>query len=138
MTPPRRLYVDSSALIKLYLQEKESTPVREFLGADNRIRCTSVITEIEALRVLRPQGRNVLGMARADFAAFYRVLLTDDVVRIATELPSPTLRALDAIHIASALQVGADLLITYDRRMGDAAQAAGMSVHAPGWTEFGA
>jgi uncharacterized protein len=132
MTSPRRLYVDSSALIKLYLQERESTPLREFLSADDRIHCTSVISEIEALRVLVPQGRNILDIARAHFAAFYRVVLTNDLVRIAIELPSATLRAFEAIHIASALQVGADLLLTYDQRMGEAAQAAGLSVHAPG------
>jgi predicted nucleic acid-binding protein len=136
MTSPQRLYLDSSALIKLYVREKESAPLREFLNADNRVRCTSVITEIEALRVLRPQGRSTLEIAREDFTAFYRVLLTDDVVRVAAELPPAVLRALDAIHIASALQAGAELLLTYDRRMGEAAQAVGLPVHAPGWTEL--
>jgi predicted nucleic acid-binding protein len=136
MTAASRIYLDSSALIKLYLREKETGPLREFLSADNRLRCTSVITEVEALRVLRTQGRNILETARADFAAFYRVLLTADVVRTAAELPPTVLRALDAIHIACALQAGVELLLTYDRRMGDAAQAVGMPVHAPGWTEL--
>lgn len=94
-----------------------------------------MITEVEALRVLRPQGRNIFETARADFAAFYRVLLTDDVVRTAAELPPTVLRALDAIHIACALQAGCELLLTYDRRMGEAAQEVGLPVHAPGWTD---
>ncbi len=45
------------------------------------------------------------------------------------ELPS-----LDAIHLATALELIADLeaLVTYDKRLGETAEAAGLTVEAPG------
>jgi predicted nucleic acid-binding protein len=44
----------------------------------------------------------------------------------------PLLRTLDAIHLASALEVGADEMIVYDRRLADAARANGLTVTSPG------
>lgn len=45
----------------------------------------------------------------------------------------PALRSLDAIHLATALSLGADLevLITYDERLAEAAGAAGIAAEAP-------
>ena len=42
------------------------------------------------------------------------------------------LRSLDAIHLASAMLLDADLLITYDDRMADAGQRIGLRCAAPG------
>jgi predicted nucleic acid-binding protein len=49
-------------------------------------------------------------------------------------VPPPTLRALDAIHLASALTLGEDLaaVVTYDTRMFDAAERAQMPTLQPG------
>lgn len=44
----------------------------------------------------------------------------------------PVLRALDAIHLAAALAIEADLLLAYDLRLLDAARAAGLTVACPG------
>jgi predicted nucleic acid-binding protein len=41
-------------------------------------------------------------------------------------------RALDAIHLASALRVGAREMLVYDRRLAEAASAAGLQVLSPG------
>jgi predicted nucleic acid-binding protein len=46
-------------------------------------------------------------------------------------LPGRHLRSLDALHLAAALRVGADAMVTYDRRQADAADAAGLLVLAP-------
>ncbi|WP_405947085.1 hypothetical protein OG588_10820 [Streptomyces prunicolor] len=61
------------------------------------------------------------------------VLLTSEVRRVSGGLTNQ-LRALDAIHVASALSLGEDLtaLVTYDKRMLDTALAAGLRAHAPG------
>ncbi len=47
--------------------------------------------------------------------------------------PGTMLRSLEAIHLASAGSIGADLraVVTYDRRMADAAAALSMVVEAP-------
>jgi predicted nucleic acid-binding protein len=57
----------------------------------------------------------------------------DSVIAAARSLQPPALRSLDAIHIASATSLGADLgvLITYDTRMQHAAAALGIAVLAP-------
>jgi len=49
-------------------------------------------------------------------------------------LRDPTLRSLDAIHVAAALVLGEDLaeLITYDRQMAAAAETLGIAVASPG------
>ena len=59
--------------------------------------------------------------------------LTDELLTAAGMLEPPTLRTLDAIHLASALRLGAqlDVLITYDQRMASAAAALGLPVEAP-------
>ena len=60
--------------------------------------------------------------------------ITADVLRRAARLPPPALRALDAIHLATALAQGSDdtSLITYDARLADAARAHGLRVVQPG------
>ena len=59
--------------------------------------------------------------------------LEPDILRVAAHLSPPTLRSLDAIHLASALSLGADLggLVTYDERLAEAARAAGITVLQP-------
>ena len=56
------------------------------------------------------------------------------VFSYAAVLGPPALRALDALHIATALRLGADLegIVTYDERMDAAAQAIGIATIAPG------
>jgi uncharacterized protein len=56
-----------------------------------------------------------------------------DLVRIAAATGGPALRALDAIHVASALRLGAevDAFVTYDSRQAAAAQQAGFRIEAP-------
>jgi uncharacterized protein len=59
--------------------------------------------------------------------------LSRRVLVAAASFGDPGLRALDAIHIASALRVvsGIDAFASYDRRQLAAARAAGLSVASP-------
>ncbi len=60
--------------------------------------------------------------------------MDDEVLTIARRLNPSELRSLDAIHLATALSIGADLgaLFSYDDRLTAAAIAAGLCVLAPG------
>ena len=49
--------------------------------------------------------------------------ITDDILRVAARIASPTLRSLDAIHLATAMHVQPDALLTYDQRLASAAEA---------------
>jgi len=57
----------------------------------------------------------------------------DDLLERAAEIAPPTVRSLDAMHLAAALGLGSDLaaVVTYDARMSVAAQALGLPVIVP-------
>ncbi|SEN94791.1 PIN domain-containing protein [Cryobacterium luteum] len=54
------------------------------------------------------------------------------VFREAGLLTGASLRSLDALHIAAALQASANEFITYDPRQQAAAEAVGLRLRAPG------
>lgn len=58
-----------------------------------------------------------------------------EIVRSAAALASESLRPLDAVHLATAIVVGADVMYVYDRQLGRAARKAGIRVDAPGAIE---
>jgi predicted nucleic acid-binding protein len=60
--------------------------------------------------------------------------MDDDIFRAAARLEPRSLRSLDAIHLASALSLGADLgaIVIYDSNMAAAAEGHGLQVLAPG------
>ena len=73
--------------------------------------------------------------ARRVLARLHEVQLDRDLVeRAATVAPGVVLRSLDALHLAAAELLGADLraVVTYDHRMQDGATALGFAVAAPG------
>lgn len=84
-------------------------------------------------------------VARADpdavlqpfFETFSFVELDAELARIAGTTGNAGLRALDAIHVASALRLGleVEVFITYDARQAAAAEAAGLRVASPGATD---
>ncbi|WP_405878875.1 hypothetical protein OG762_09710 [Streptomyces sp. NBC_01136] len=61
----------------------------------------------------------------------------DSYARLRVACLPAALRSLDAIHVASAPAMGTpfDSLITYDKRMLDAAREAGLAAHAPGMAD---
>jgi len=132
---PEVVYLDSSALVKIVVLEKESEALRAFV-AESPARVTSAVSVTEVRRAI---GRLPGGHAQADRAR----LVLDGVALLAVDLgildraagvAPQELRTLDAIHIASALSLGADLLafVTYDERQRVAARKAGLPVAAPG------
>ena len=132
------LYADTSALVKLIVTEPESTPLEDELLRWDDI-ATSEITAIELSRAVararqEPEAdvadeRSVLEL----LAALSEVPLTDDVRALASTIGPPSLRTLDAIHLASAMTLGADLggLLTYDVRMQRAAAESKLTIVAP-------
>lgn len=131
-----RLYLDSSALVKLVQRETESDALRRFLRrhrADQLV--TSALARVEVVRAVLMGGPAALAQARRQLSRLDQILLGTEVLdRAAMLAPSVQLRSLDAIHLAAAQVIGADLraVVTYDRRMADAAQALGLAVETPG------
>lgn len=129
----RNAYLDASAILKLSRGERESLALVDHLSHGDLRIATSVIAEVEVLRALQ--------RARADrqdqdeaMRGIYLLQLDGDVRRAAMRLQPQSLRALDAIHVGSAVTIGHENLefITYDGRMAAAAREAGLKVVSPG------
>lgn len=122
-------YLDSSALVKLVRPEPETDALRRFLGDPWR---PMLISELAVTEVRRASRRVALDPAEA-LAACEVVRLTHDVLERAGELDPPSLRTLDAIHVATALSLGSelDVLVAYDERLLAAAAQHGLPVAAP-------
>jgi predicted nucleic acid-binding protein len=130
-----RLYLDSSAIVKLVQREAESAALRRFLRrhrGDQRV--TSVLARVEVVRAVLPGGSEAVAQARRQLARLHHITLDAELLdRASTVLPGTLLRTLDAVHVVSAQLLGGDLraVVTYDRRMSEAAVTTGLPVDAP-------
>src|SRR6476659_7239245 len=132
-------YVDASALVKLVRAEAESDVLRAYLAGADLVSSELVLTEIpRALRravahdpalplnlMLERAGELLDAVA---LRPLERVLLAG-----AGALAEPALRALDAIHVASAVDLHPiEGFVSYDERQAAAARLAGLRTMAPG------
>lgn len=130
-----KLYLDSSALVKLVQREAESNALRRFLrryGDDGRV--TSTLARVEVVLAVAGGGPAAIAHARRQLARVDQITLDADLLDTAATLaPGVALRSLDAIHLACARTLGSDLrtVITYDQRMQTAGAALGVVVDAP-------
>ncbi len=127
------IYLESSALVKLVVAEPESSALRAYL-AGQAGRVSSQLTRVEVLRAVRRANRPQTTIRRAEWALEGIALtpLDERILAQAASLDPPRLRSLDAIHLATALSLdGLDALVTYDRRLRDAATDAGLTVASP-------
>jgi predicted nucleic acid-binding protein len=126
------VYLDSSALVKLVVVERESAALRAYLRRETeRLSCSLARTEV--LRAVRPLGPAAIEAARRILRSVNLVRLDEALLDAAGLLEPVTMRSLDAIHLAAALLVAPSLraVVTYDRRMATAAAALGLPVAAP-------
>jgi predicted nucleic acid-binding protein len=127
------VYLDSSAVIKLVFAEPESPALEQFLGGwPNRV--SSIIAEVEVLRVARTVGDTVVTHHARDVLARIHLIRLEDAVRTAAAtIEPPALRALDSIHLATATSLGSALagMVVYDTRLATAARLAALTVWSP-------
>jgi predicted nucleic acid-binding protein len=133
-----KLYLDSSALVKMVQRERESAALRRYLRrhrGDRRV--TSALARVEVVRAVSGGGAGAIGHARRTLARVDQIHLDRSLLDDAATLaPSSVLRSLDAVHLASARLLGSDLraVVTYDERMIAIAAGLGMPVETPGAT----
>jgi predicted nucleic acid-binding protein len=129
------VYVESSAAVKLFGLEPESDALVSYLDelADETATTlvSSAILETEvrraAVRAGLAQSRATAILDRFEIVEFGRSVYT-----AAGVLPGRQLRSLDALHIAAAFKVDADVMLSYDMRQIAAADAAGLRTVSPG------
>ncbi|HEV7760329.1 MAG TPA: type II toxin-antitoxin system VapC family toxin [Acidimicrobiales bacterium] len=132
MSANRATYLDSSAIVKLVVREPESTALRRYLRGKRPL-VTSALARTEVARALLPFGREPVERGDDVLSRLDLVRVNDRVLTAAGVLSPPELRSLDAIHLATAQQLGSDLvrICTYDDRMALAAKDLGWTVVAP-------
>ncbi len=126
-------YLDSSAIVKLAVREPESGALRRYLRR-RKPYVGSAVARAEVARALLPFGPAAVQRGEDVLARIELVRVNDTVLRVAGSLSPAELRTLDAIHLATAQQLGNDLgrVVTYDDRMAGAARDLGLEVAAPG------
>lgn len=128
------IYLDSAAVVKLVHAEAESQALREWLDARAETGwISSVLTEIESFRALARYAPEAISRLPAVLDLIELVGL-DPPVRILAQTAKPaTVRSLDAIHLGTALHARPVLtsFVTYDKRLLDAARAAGLPADSP-------
>lgn len=133
---PTRVYADTSAMAKLFIAERETSDLRQWLAALPKLHLvSSALLAVELLRLLRLVNPATVTSAERFLAADIDIVeITPPVLGDATTVPPSRLRTLDAIHLATALDLGAsvDILLTYDKVLIEAARATGLTVASPG------
>ena len=126
-------YLDTSAVVKLLVRERESAALRRWLRSRQR-RASAALLRVELVRAARRAGLPRLVVeSRHLIGALHLIRLDDSVLDRAADLDPVTIRSLDAIHLAAAASLGDDLaaVVTYDERMIEAANALGLPVATP-------
>jgi predicted nucleic acid-binding protein len=124
-------YLDTSALLKLVVAENESAAMRSWMARagpcwSSQLLCTEALRAADRLGVDEEVVAELLD-------AVSLVVPAASTFLTAGRLQPSTLRSLDALHLATALELGDDLegLVTYDARMVAGAEALAVTVVAP-------
>jgi len=126
------LYLDTSALGRLLLGEKDAPAIRaELPRFDQHV--SSRLLALELRRLALRQG--LLENAGLLLSGVAMLPLDEALLTAAETVPPPTVATLDAIHLASALRLAADgrvdAIMTYDSRLAEGARHHGLEVVAP-------
>ncbi len=122
-------YLDTSAAMKLVVAEPESAALAEALAADRRLVASWLLhTEMHCAAGRHPHELDIGDVQAVLNAVNLADLSRGDMIAAGTLAP---LRSNDAIHLAVAIRLGVDEIITYDRELTEAARTAGLSTFAP-------
>jgi len=138
------LYVDTSVIVKLYVKEKHSLDASNLLKENNEAIPLTVFHELEfnnAINLKEFRGeiaRDKTRLIMARFAEheskgiYYRPQISwADTFKYAVDLSrkhsrKTGSRALDILHVASALSIKADRFFTFDERQSKLVSLAGI------------
>ena len=128
------IYLDSAAVVKLVHAEPESAALRGWLDERSETPwISSVLTEIESFRALVRYAPQAASRLPAVLDQIDLIDLDQRIRMLARTVTPATVRSLDAVHLGTALSSRASLtsFVTYDKRLLEAAQAAGLPIDSP-------
>jgi predicted nucleic acid-binding protein len=125
-------YVDSSALVKLVVREPESDALRRYLASAGPL-ASSILATVEVSRAVARVAPDAGADAAGLFEGLNVLALDARIAARAATLSPAGLRTLDAIHLATALELRDDLtaFVSYDDRLSSAARELGLPTVAP-------
>ncbi len=133
------IYLDSAAVVKLVRQEACTADLVSWLNThDDAPLVSSALVEVEVPRALRRTAPQALIGVPVAVGRLFRLEIDGTIRATAAAFAEPTLRSLDAIHLATAQvltnESGTALIafVSYDRRLLQAATALGLPVASPG------
>ena len=126
-----RWYLDASAALKLVLDEPESAALAETLDDAAPELVGTWLLETEMRRAAHRIGPLTQEMVSGVLQAVGLYEMPASVFREAGLLAGPGLRSLDALHLAAAVRIGVEHVVTYDERMARSANDLGLHVLAP-------
>lgn len=132
MRPP--VYFDTLALAKLILEERGSSDLRDFVTDSNVEVVSSEIAEVELIRAVMRTDERLMDTVLEILPQTVLLPISTPIRLRASQLPPPSLRSLDALHLATAIEIQPHLqaFVSYDQRLLDSAAEAGLSVFSPG------
>jgi uncharacterized protein len=128
------IYLDSAAIVKLAHAEAESGALRDWLEERAEVEwVSSVLAEVESFRALARHAAPAVSRLPSVLDIIELVELDAGIRLAAQAVAPPSVRSLDAIHLATAVRLGPQLtsFVTYDRRLADAVVAAGLPLAMP-------
>jgi predicted nucleic acid-binding protein len=132
------IYLDTSALTKLLIAEPETPQLRSWLSAridERESAATSTLGRVELMRTVARHGEpGQAERARYPLDGLDVVPLTEALMTLAESIGPPTLRSLDAIHLAAAALFRQELtaFVTYDQRLLTGCREIGLVTASPG------
>ena len=132
MSVERVCYLDSSAIVKLVVRERESAALRRYLRGRSLV--SSALARVEVARAIMPHGTRALRKVGEVLSRIDLVRINNRVLSRAATLGPADLRSLDAIHLATASLFGLSLsrFVCYDGRLAGAAESNNWTVVSPG------
>ena len=130
------VYVDTSAAMKLLVEEAESETLADYLeevrstASDTLVASLLLHTELHS--AANRQAGHIQTQAVADVLSTLSLIDVESGDLVTGPLLPGRLRSSDAIHLATALRVDAQSMVAYDVELGAAASAAGIAVVSPG------
>ena len=121
------IFIDTSSLIKRYIEETGSDAVDRFFDESGSI-CISLVTPVEMRSALKRLLREnsikedafikAAGLFETDRLSFVEIPFAEElVVKALSIIDEYNVKTLDALQIGAAMLSGADELVTSDRQM---------------------
>ncbi len=128
------VYFDTSALAKLVLNEPESAELHRFVEESPGQAVSSVISDVEMVRAVLRRDPSLLDLTLEVLSQLVLLPTMDSIRLRAAYLTPVSLGSLDALHLATALEIQTDLriVVSYDNKLLKAAEIAGFKVVSPG------